>query len=187
MSGEKDQGQTRNHLLRLLLLVAGMFAFGFALGPLYTRICEATGVNGRFKVEKTTLQAGAIDTTRLITVQFVTTVNGSPLWKFAPEQTSVQVHPGQMATVSFYAENLQDKTLVAQAVPNIAPGEAATHLHKTECFCFSQQTFKPREKKHMPVRFFLDTDIPHGVDTVTLSYTFFDVTKMVQDSAKSRS
>jgi len=187
MTDEVGQKQEkRQHLWRLLILTAGMFAFGFALGPLYTKICEATGVNGRSKVEKTTLVAGAVDQSRTITVQFVTTVNGSPLWKFSPEQPSIQVHPGQMVTVDFYAENLQGQESVAQAVPNIAPGNAAPHLHKTECFCFTQQTFKANEKKHMPVRFFLDTDLPQGIDNVTLSYTFFDVTKMVQDAAKSR-
>jgi cytochrome c oxidase assembly protein subunit 11 len=185
MTGEAGQQQEkRQHLWRLLLLTAGMFAFGFALGPLYTKICEATGVNGRSKVEKTTRVAGAIDTSRTITVQFVTTVNGSPLWKFVPEQASVKVHPGEMVTVSFYAENLQDQAMVAQAVPNIAPGDAATRLHKTECFCFTQQPFKPHEAKHMPVRFFLDTDLPQGIDNVTLSYTFFDVTKLAQAASR---
>jgi cytochrome c oxidase assembly protein subunit 11 len=180
------QQEKRQHLSRLLLLVAGMFAFGFARGPLYTTVCEATGVNGRFKNEVSAAKAGEVDVSRTVTVQFVTTVNGSPLWKFSPEQPSIQMHPGQMVTVSFYAENLQGQALVAQAVPNIAPGNAAPHLHKTECFCFTQQAFQANEKKHMPVRFFLDTDLPKGIDNVTLSYTLFDVTKMVQDAAGSR-
>lgn len=181
-----QQQEKRQHLSRLLLLVAGMFGFGFLLGPLYTAICEATGVNGRMKVEASQVQAGVVDTSRTVTVEFVTTVNGSPLWKFSAEQPSIKVHPGQLYTVNFYAKNTQDVDLVAQAVPNIAPGSAAPHLRKTECFCFNQQPFKAGEEKHMPVKFMLDPALPKGIDTVTLSYTFFDATHLaVQTESKS--
>lgn len=176
--------ERRQHLLRLSALVLGMFAFGFALGPLYTAVCEAVGVNGRMKLAPSQVQAGKIDMSRTVTVEFVTTVNGSPLWKFSPEQSSIQVHPGELYTVNFYAKNLQDKTLVAQAVPNIAPTIAASHLRKTECFCFRQQDFKAGEEKHMPVRFMLDPALPPGVDRVTLSYTFFDATALAQGAAE---
>lgn len=179
-----QQQEKRQHLWRLSFLVAGMFGFGFALGPMYSAICEATGVNGRMKVVASTVKAGHVDLNRTVTVEFVTTVNGSPLWKFAPEQSSIKVHPGELYTVNFYAKNLQDKTLIAQAVPNIAPGTAAPHLRKTECFCFKQQPFKPGEEKHMPVRFMLDPELPPGTDTVTLSYTFFDVTELAQRSSE---
>ncbi|TXH02556.1 MAG: cytochrome c oxidase assembly protein [Nevskiaceae bacterium] len=177
------QREKRQHLWRLGLLVAAMFGFGFLLGPMYSAICEATGVNGRMKVVASNVKAGEIDTSRTVTVEFVTTVNGSPLWQFSPEQPRIKVHPGQLYTVSFYAKNLQDQDLVAQAVPNIAPGTAAPHLRKTECFCFNQQPFKAGEAKHMPVRFMLDPALPPGIETVTLSYTFFDVTKLAQQSA----
>jgi cytochrome c oxidase assembly protein subunit 11 len=180
--------EKRQHLWRLSLLVVGMFAFGYALVPMYNAICNATGVNGRMKLVQSQVKAGQVDRSRTVTVEFVTTVNGSPLWKFSPDQPSIKVHPGELYTVNFYAKNLQDKTLIAQAVPNIAPGIAAPHLRKTECFCFSQQTFKPEEQKHMPVRFMLDPELPPGIDTVTLSYTFFDVTELAHSgSAKPKS
>lgn len=176
--------EKRQHLWRLSFLVTAMFAFGFALGPLYTAICEAAGINGRMKLVESKVTAGQVDVSRTVTVQFVTTVNGSPLWQFSAEQSSVKVHPGELYTVNFYAKNTQDKPLVAQAVPNIAPSSAATHLRKTECFCFQQQAFKAGEEKHMPVRFMLDPALPSGVDTVTLSYTFFDATELAQRASE---
>lgn len=179
-----QQHEKRQHLWRLSFLVAGMFVFGFALGPLYSAICEATGVNGRMKVVASTVKAGQVDLSRTVTVEFVTTVNGNPLWTFAPERSSIKVHPGELYTVNFYAKNLQDKVLVAQAVPNIAPGAAAPHLRKTECFCFKQQSFKAGEEKHMPVRFMLDPELPVGTDTVTLSYTLFDATELAQRASE---
>jgi cytochrome c oxidase assembly protein subunit 11 len=122
-------------------------------------------------------EAGKVDANRLVTVQFVTTVNGGRAWEFKAEQGSVKVHPGELNTVYFDARNLQDVDVVGQAVPSVAPWLAATHLHKTECFCFNQQPFKASEAKRMPVRFTIDTALPEEVDTVTLSYTFFDVTQ----------
>jgi len=166
------------HSLRLVVLVLGMFGFGYAMVPLYNALCQVTGLNG--KVRNTASAApteDAVDRTRLVTVQFVTTVNGGRVWEFRPEQTQVRVHPGELTTVKFYARNLEDAAVVGQAVPNVAPWEAAKHLHKTECFCFNNQPFLAMEEKHMPVRFVVDRDLPSTVDTVTLSYTFFDVTQ----------
>ena len=174
---------TRRGVLRLCGLTAGMFVFGFALGPLYSAICEATGFNGKFSgMVADAAEPVQVDTSRTVTVQFVTTVNGGHDWKFHAEKTSVQVHPGELYTVNFYAENTEDHDIVAQAVPNIAPWDAARHLRKTECFCFNQQPFKAGEGKHMPVRFMLDPALPASVDTVTLSYTFFDVTDLAQSA-----
>ena len=169
--------EARRHLWRLCGVTAAMFVFGFALGPLYSAICKATGVNGQWSpMTANAAEPLKVDQSRTVTVQFMTTVNGGRGWKFEPEQPKIDVHPGQLYTVSFYAENLQDEASVAQAVPNIAPWNAARHLRKTECFCFNQQRFKAGEGKHMPVRFMLDPALPASVDNVTLSYTFFDVT-----------
>ncbi|MGH8455868.1 MAG: cytochrome c oxidase assembly protein [Stenotrophobium sp.] len=179
----KTEREKRAHLLRLLLLVGGFFGFGFLLGPMYGAICSATGTNGYWKEVKSAEVAGKVDDKRWVTVQFMTTVNGAHQWDFKPEQSEIRVHPGMYYTVDFYAKNLEDKDLVAQGVPKILPLSAATRLHKTECFCFSQQAFKPNELKHMPVRFVIDASLPKDVDTVTLSYTFFDVTKLAQQSA----
>jgi cytochrome c oxidase assembly protein subunit 11 len=169
---------SRQHGLRLVVVVIAMFGFGFALGPIYSALCKVTGINGKtsgMKADARTLPA--IDTSRLVTVQFVTTVNGGRDWEFHAEQAEVQVHPGELATVIFHAKNTEDHDLVAQAVPNVAPWDAARHLRKTECFCFNNQPFKAGEVKEMPVRFMLDPDLPADVDVVTLSYTFFDVTE----------
>lgn len=175
--------EARNSVLRLCGLTAGMFVFGFALGPLYSAICEATGFNGKFNgMVANAAEPVQVDSSRTVKVQFVTTVNGGRDWKFHAEQSSVEVHPGEFYTVNFYAENTEDHAVVAQAVPNIAPWNAASHLRKTECFCFNNQPFKAGEGKKMPVRFMLDPALPKSVDEVTLSYTFFDVTDLAQNA-----
>ena len=175
---EPAKSEGRRHSWRLLLVVVAMFGFGFALGPLYNALCRVTGINGKLSGEVADAAAiQAVDESRLVTVQFVTTVNGGKPWEFRAEQAEVRVHPGQVTTVQFWMRNTEDRDIVAQAVPNVAPWDAAKHMHKTECFCFNNQPFKAGEGKDMPVRFVLDPALPADVDTVTLSYTFFDVTE----------
>jgi len=168
----------RRHFLRLTAATVAMFGFGFALVPLYGALCDLVGFNGR--TSGMALASDVIENPqdRTVTVEFVTTVNGGRPWKFAAAQQRIQVQPGKLYTVEFIAQNTQDHAVVAQAVPSIAPWNAARHLKKTECFCFRQQPFAAGEEKKMPVRFMLDPELPAEVDTVTLSYTFFDVTEV---------
>lgn len=174
----KGLSSARRNALILVVVVFGMFGFGYATVPLYNMLCQITGLNGKVSGKAVTEPAIAgMDASRVVKVQFVTTVNGGRDWEFRPMQASVSVHPGEFATVMFHARNTQDTDSVAQAVPNVAPVEAAKYLHKSECFCFNNQPFKAGEEKMMPVRFVLDREIPPEVDTVTLSYTFFDVTQ----------
>ncbi|HSW15198.1 MAG TPA: cytochrome c oxidase assembly protein [Solimonas sp.] len=165
---------------KMAAVVAGMFGFGYAMVPMYNALCDAIGLNGKVKMQAAVATPVQVDESRLVTVEFVTTVNGGGPWKFHAEQARVQVHPGQLTTVKFYARNTDARDLVAQAVPNVAPMEAAKHMRKTDCFCFNKQPFKAGEEKHMPVVFMLDPALPKGVDTVTLSYTFFDVTEVAR-------
>jgi cytochrome c oxidase assembly protein subunit 11 len=171
----------RHHLLRLCGVTVAMFAFGFALGPLYRVFCQIAGVNlqaGEMRADPA--RVVAIDTSRWVNVQFTTTVNGGADWGFRPQTTTLRVHPGELASVVFHARNPSGDLRIAQAVPSVAPAEAGRHLRKTECFCFRRQPFQPHEARDLPVRFMVDPELPAGVDTVTLSYTMFDVTELAQ-------
>ncbi len=164
----------RRFALKLAGLTLAMFGFGYALVPIYNVFCEITGINGKTgRVEASALD-GAVDLSREVTVEFITSVNGSFALEFEPEVTRMTVHPGGLYEASFVASNLSDRATVGQAVPSVAPSSAASHFNKTECFCFTQQSFKARESKRMPVRFVVDRDLPEHVRTITLSYTFFD-------------
>lgn len=163
-------------MLGKLLVIAGlMFGFGYALIPIYKKICEITGIN-----ILTTKEAGLeavgntqVDKTRTITVEFDANAQGP--WRFRPTVNSVQVHPGEMAQVMYEVVNTQARSIHAQAIPSYAPQQAERHFKKMECFCFQQQTLGPNEAKQMPVVFYIDPALPANVKTVTLSYTFFEV------------
>jgi cytochrome c oxidase assembly protein subunit 11 len=169
--------------LRLLTVCMGMFAFGYMLVPLYKAFCAWTGVNvlalsereakgssnGRAAMPVNT----QVDASRLVTVEFDTNVRGP--WRFAPETRSVQVHPGELTTVMFEFENVQNRTMSAQAIPSYAPQQASNHFNKIECFCFKQYTLAPGEKKTWPVVFYINPKLSRDVKTITLSYTFFEV------------
>ncbi|HOV20141.1 cytochrome c oxidase assembly protein [Ottowia sp.] len=166
---------------KLTVVAAGMFAFGYSLIPLYKTICEVTGINILARTEQDVPGNAArgagkntqVDTSRTITVEFDANAHGP--WKFKPAQRSIQVHPGEMATVMYEFQNVQDRRMSAQAIPSYAPRQAAPHFNKLECFCFNQYTLDPGEKKEWPVVFVIDTRLPKDVTTITLSYTFFEV------------
>ncbi|MCG2591745.1 cytochrome c oxidase assembly protein [Ramlibacter sp. XY19] len=173
------RGENLKMVRKLAVVAAGMFAFGYALIPLYKHICELTGINILAVGEKqvpggSTVAANTqVDESRTITVEF--DANSQGPWKFKPAQASVQVHPGQLATVMYEFQNVQDRTMAAQAIPSYAPRNAAAHFNKLECFCFNQYTLAPGEKKQWPVAFVIDPKLPKDVKTITLSYTFFEV------------
>lgn len=164
---------------KLAVVAVGMFAFGYALIPIYKHICEITGINilalGEKQVPGASTAAAntQVDTSRTITVEFDANARGP--WDFKPAQTSMKVHPGQLATVMYEFQNVQNRKMAAQAIPSYAPRQASAHFNKLECFCFSQYTLEPGEKKQWPVAFVIDPKLPKDVTTITLSYTFFEV------------
>ena len=172
--------ENRAMLAKLGVVALGMFAFGYGLVPLYQRICEATGINilalserqvpGNAAAQPANTQ---VDTSRTITVEFDAYAHGP--WAFKPAQRAVQVHPGELATVVYEFQNVQDRRMAAQAVPSYAPRQAAAYFNKLECFCFNQYQLEPGEKRQWPVTFVVDPRISHDVKTITLSYTFFEV------------
>ncbi len=170
---------TKKHarlVLGLVGMTLGMFVFGFALVPLYNIVCRITGLNGKGIEVTSSAYAGQVDENRTVTVQFVATVNSHLPFAFQPDAGSMQVHPGELYATSFFAQNDSGAGVTAQAIATYAPGEAAKYVHKTECFCFTQESFGPRESRHMPVRFYIDPALPRDVSTVTISYTYFNVT-----------
>ena len=165
---------------KLGVIVLGMFCFGYALVPIYRAICEMTGVNvlalGDRQIPGATPKLSAntqVDLTRTIAVEFDANSRGP--WHFKPAQSTVQVHPGELTTVMYEFQNVQERTMSAQAIPSYAPVQAGAYFNKLECFCFNQYTLAPGEKKQWPVAFVIDPKLPNDVKTITLSYTFFEV------------
>lgn len=167
---------SRGLVSKLLLFATLMFCFGFTLVPIYNVLCEITGLNGRTTAKQSDEAAQyAVDESREVVVEFVAMVNGTSDWAFEPQVARMRVHPGKTYRTTFHAHNQQDGKRVAQAVPSVAPSQAARHFYKTECFCFTRQEFASGEERQMPVVFMLDPDMPRSVTTVTLSYSFYEL------------
>ena len=165
---------------KLSVVALAMLAFGYALGPIYNAICEMTGINILALGERnnTGIDVGKVtntqvDRSRTITVEFDANVRGP--WEFKPAQRSLQVHPGELVTVMYEFQNVQNRRMAAQAIPSYAPMQAGAHFNKLQCFCFNQYTLEPGEKKSWPVVFVIDPKLSRDVATITLSYTFFEV------------
>ncbi len=170
---------------KLAVVALGMFAFGYAMIPVYRAICVATGINilslserqvpggGKAGKAAQVMLNSQVDKSRTITVEFDANVRGP--WHFKPAQRTIQVHPGELATVMYEFQNVQNRRMAAQAIPSYAPRQATAHFNKLECFCFNQYTLEPGEKKEWPVAFVIDPRISKDVTTITLSYTFFEI------------
>ncbi len=165
---------------KLFLAPVLFFAFAFAMVPLYNVFCEVTGLNGKTSNNVYAGETRAVDESRTVSVDFTSFSNpGFPV-KFFPMVKKMDVIPGKLYTMTYYAENRSNETLVGQAIPSIAPGLAASYFKKLECFCFSQQTFEPKVPIEMPVRFFVDSDLSKDIKNITLSYNFLKVKNVTE-------
>ncbi len=175
MKTEQTKSNSRL-IVKLAGVVLGMFGFGFALVPLYDVFCDLTGINGKTRDTAATYESIVVDKSRLITVEFITRTNTGMSWNFEVETKKVQVHPGQMQKINFFAHNPTSRDIIGQAVPSVSPGQAALFLNKTECFCFEQQPLKAGEKTVMPMSFYVDPQLPEDIKFFTVQYTLYDVT-----------
>ena len=173
------RGDNRRMTAKLAVVALLMFGFGYALVPIYKAICDALGVNVLSLSERggpAAREAPAntqVDRSRTVTIEFDANARGP--WDFRPTLRSIQVHPGEVATVMYEFRNKQDRTMAAQAIASFAPMNSAAHFNKLECFCFNEYTLAPGESRQWPVVFYIDSKLPKDVTTITLSYTFFEV------------
>ncbi|QIZ78388.1 cytochrome c oxidase assembly protein [Ferrimonas lipolytica] len=167
-------------LTTLLLVVVGMFGFGFALVPLYDVFCEITGING--KTSNTAVAAATVvDSQRTVTVEFITYVRKDMPWQFEPVVERIEVHPGETTQVAFTATNNSGRDTIGQAIPSVSPGQGALYFSKIECFCFNHQPLPAGETAEMGLVFFVDPELPESIQTLTLSYTLYNITDSVTE------
>ena len=173
------QKQNQVVLKKFAVIALAMFGFGFALVPIYKKVCQATGIDA----DKITVSNTQVDPARLVRVDFDSNVGSNMPWTFEPLTHTLEVHPGEVKQVMYKVKNPTDRTIVAQAIPAYSPLRAAAYFKKIECFCFTQQTLKPGEERLMPVQFVVQNDLPRDVNSIVLSYTFYE--QHPQAAAKS--
>jgi len=188
-----DQTNQRNPRRRDIILAAGcgvfvaaMVGLAYASVPFYDWFCRATGFGGRPQIATSAPQG---TNARTVSVRFDGNVTGGLPWKFQPEQNSIEVKLGEVVTVNFVATNLAARETVGQAAYNVTPGTTGAYFTKINCFCFTEQTLGPGEKREMPVVFYVDASLAKeseldDLNTITLSYSFYPVreaTKPVAD------
>jgi cytochrome c oxidase assembly protein subunit 11 len=160
-------------LAKLLVVAVLMFGFGYAMVPFYRAICDALGLNNVVKAD--TVANTQVDAGRFVTIEFDANLRSNLPWTFTPVEKSVRVNPGVFTQVTYEVRNRSDRPVTGQAIPSFGPQLAGRYFKKLDCFCFTQQTLAPGETRMMPVTFVVEPDLPQDVNTVTLSYTFFEV------------
>jgi cytochrome c oxidase assembly protein subunit 11 len=163
----------RSLIRGLVLMVAGSFAFGFALVPLYKVICEAAGI--KVNDRPSSMQVSDAAAGRRVRLEMMSLLTEGGDFVLTPETREMTLQPGKLYEAKFRIRSLSAVPVVAQAVPSIAPITTARYLQKTECFCFTPQSFKAAEEREFTVRFIIDPALPPSVDRMTLAYSMYVV------------
>tara|TARA_Y100000758_G_scaffold133854_1_gene94718 strand:+ start:428 stop:1003 length:576 start_codon:yes stop_codon:yes gene_type:complete len=165
----------------LVSIVVGMAGLAYASVPLYDLFCKVTGYGGTPQIAE---MLPSVVGSREMTVRFNADVNRDLPWEFRPVNRKVMVRVGEPTLVYYRVKNLSDKTIIGTATYNVTPLRAGSYFSKIDCFCFAEQELKPGETVELPVSFFVETSIEsdpsmEDINTVTLSYTFFELEKSV--------
>lgn len=166
---------------KLAALAVVMFAFAlYVMPPLYNVFCDVLGIDGQGELTAADASGVQVDESRTIRVTFMATNNEEMPWEFRPNDAVMEVHPGELATTSYFARNTTGKAMVSRAVPNFVPSSSAEYFHKVQCFCFDNQPLEAGESANMAIQFYVDPDLPKHITNITASYTIFDITDAVQ-------
>jgi cytochrome c oxidase assembly protein subunit 11 len=168
--------RSKNLAIILSLLALAMLGMAFAAVPIYRLFCQKTGFGG---TTQKAIQLSNETTDRIINVRFNADVHRDLPWRFRPLQTQVRVRVGENALVFYESQSYSDRPIVGMATYNVTPDKAGIYFNKVVCFCFEEQQLHPHQRVEMPVYFFIDpkfADDPNmkDVETITLSYTFFE-------------
>lgn len=169
-----SERRNRSTLIRLVVSAFLMFGFGYALVPFYEKLCQVLDVNNLNKQDNTLPLNTQVDRSRNVTVEFDANLHKLP-WNFKPVTGSLVVHPGEVVTVEYEVSNTRENAVTGQAIPSYTPSAAMQYFQKLDCFCFKQQTLAAGETRRMPIAFLVSPDLPEDINTITLSYTFFEV------------
>lgn len=169
-----SERRNRSTLIRLVVSAFLMFGFGYALVPFYEKLCQVLDVNNLNKQDNTLPLNTQVDRSRNVTVEFDANLHKLP-WNFKPVTGSLVVHPGEVVTVEYEVSNTRENAVTGQAIPSYTPSAAMQYFQKLDCFCFKQQTLAAGETRRMPIAFLVSPNLPKDINTITLSYTFFEV------------
>lgn len=169
-----SERRNRSTLIRLVVSAFLMFGFGYALVPFYEKLCQVLDVNNLNKQDNALPLNTQVDRSRNVTVEFDANLHKLP-WNFKPVTGSLVVHPGEVVTVEYEVSNTRGNAVTGQAIPSYTPSAAMQYFQKLDCFCFKQQTLAAGETRRMPIAFLVSPDLPKDINTITLSYTFFEV------------
>lgn len=166
--------------------IVGTVALSYGSVPLYKMICQQTGWSGQPVKAHDNVSSDIPASERLKPLQdhrrLRITFNGSVSdvlpWKFIPQQREVRVLPGETALAFYTATNKSEADIIGVATYSVTPAQVAPYFSKIQCFCFEEQKLNKGETVDMPVFFFIDPEFAkdpnmRGIDTITLSYTFF--------------
>lgn len=183
-SSSAFNARNRTTAIYVIAVAITVVGFSYLAVPLYRLFCQATGLGGTVKREEAGEKIEQMERIpdRELVIRFNADKSGAMRWNFRPQQTAVKVVPGETALAFYTATNPTDEPITGISTYNVVPFEAGQYFNKIQCFCFEEQRLNPHEQVDMPVFFYIDPEFTEDpamakVDTITLSYTFFEATE----------
>ena len=114
-----------------------------------------------------------------ITINLLTNVHPDLPWNFKPLEPKISVKPGEVITIEYIVENLEDNNTTGIATFAYFPNQFGNYINKINCFCYDAKTLKPKQKDKYTVVFLIDPKVTKdsktkNVKEVTIQFTFFD-------------
>lgn len=178
------QQKNRRTFAILAGLGIAMVILTFASVPLYRLFCQITGFGGTVRQAQASHLAIS---DRIVRIRFTANVDKNMPWQFQPKQQIESVRIGERRLAAYEAYNPTSYPITGTAVFNVTPHKAGPYFSKIQCFCFTEQTLQPGERKTLPVNFYVDPDIAQDkslddVKEIVLSYTFYLSPQAIQNT-----
>ena len=116
---------------------------------------------------------------RPLTVNLLTSVHPALPWSFKPIKPKLFIKPGEVTTIEYEVENLDNKESTGIATFQYFPRQYGIYINKINCFCYDAKTLKAKERDKYMVVMFIDPEVTKDSKTkntkeVTIQFTFFD-------------
>jgi len=172
------QKRNRRLLVVLLVVVVGMFGFGFVLIPIYRVMSNVYGFGGenhredeaKLASQREHAMRAGVDKTRTINLQFEVIDNSALQVEFRPMQRQFDVHPGELREVNYYLRNLSGHELQVQGLASVTPDIGARYLVSMGSMCCRPIALKAGQGRMLAVKVVIDPDVPARIQVLTLSY-----------------
>ena len=125
-----------------------------------------------------------------ISINLLTSVHPNLSWSFKPVKSKIFVKQGEVTTIEYIIENLDDVKTTGIATFAYFPNQFGNYVNKINCFCYDAQTLQSKQKDKFTLILLIDPEVTKDSKTkdikeATLQFIFFDYKEYKELEKKS--